>query len=80
MSESPAAEHRFAVHGRHQAHPHDHIVLGRSFEDAALGFVEDWHPAMDADGEVAVVVRDLETGAEQCFRIDLDSGTAGPCE
>jgi hypothetical protein len=37
-----------------------------------------WRSA-DDDGEISVIVRDLDSGHEHCFRIDLDSGETQPC-
>ncbi|HEX8232505.1 MAG TPA: DUF5961 family protein [Caulobacteraceae bacterium] len=73
----PATEPRFYVHptgdGRHAGH----VVTG--VDDplaAALTFAEAWH----GDGEeVAVMVTDCGTGKQVCYRIDLETGQAGPC-
>ena len=35
------------------------------------------HPEADAD--VAVIVRDEDSGEERCFRIELSDGEAAPC-
>lgn len=72
-------QRRFCVHGLAGPASRAHIVRGRSFEDAALRFVGDHHPLADADREVSLYVEDLETGERQCFRIDLETGDAGPC-
>lgn len=78
---SPSGDaRRFSVHAADEGHRHGHVVEGRSFEEAAMAFVEIWRPPADADGEVSVVVLDTDGGAQQCFRIDLDSGRAAPCE
>mgnify|MGYP001546972255 CR=1 FL=1 len=74
----PAPQRRFAVHAVEDAPSRAHLVEGASFEDAALGFAEDQHPQADGD-EIALLVEDCETGERQCFRIDLDTGDAGPC-
>ena len=55
-----------------------HLLEGASFEDAALLFAEDRHA--EGDGELSLVVEDCETGERQCFRIDLGTGRAGPCD
>lgn len=73
----PNLEPRFYVHptadGRHSGH----VVTG--VEDplaAALTFAETWH----GDGEeVALMVTDCGSGRQTCFRIDLETGEAGPC-
>jgi hypothetical protein len=69
----------FQVYAAHDGRNHSHDVEGRSYEDAALAFVEEWRPAADAEGEVQIIVRDADSGREQCFRIDLFSGDAEPC-
>jgi hypothetical protein len=69
----------FQVYAAHDGRNHSHDVEGQSYEDAALAFVEEWRPAADADSEVQIIVRDANSGREQCFRIDLFSGEAAPC-
>jgi hypothetical protein len=44
--------------------------------DAAVLFAERW----EGTGLTHVVVTEVETGAEQCFEIDLGSELAKPCE
>lgn len=69
----------FIVHPVDDARRGAHRITGVSFEDAAMSFIEIWHPAPDADGEVSVIVQEDDTGRRHCFRIDLGSGVAGPC-
>jgi hypothetical protein len=76
----PAAARRFSVHGHVEAPNRGRLVEGASFLDAALSFVEVYHPAPDADDEVSLTVEDCATGERQCFRIDLDTGRAEPCD
>ena len=71
-------QRRFSVHGAEETPSRAHLVEGVSFEDAALHFVGDLHPHGDGD-EVSLFVEDCETGERQCFRIDLQTGEAGPC-
>ncbi|MGH6910949.1 MAG: DUF5961 family protein [Phenylobacterium sp.] len=73
-----AAKRWFSVHGAEDAPSRAQMVEGVSFEDAALGFVEQQHPQGDGD-EIALLVEDYETGERQCFRIDLETGEAGSC-
>jgi hypothetical protein len=73
-------QRRFSVHGVAEAPSRGHLVEGLSFEDAALHYLEDQHPAPDAEDEVQLFVEDCETGERQCFRIDLDTGETAPCE
>jgi len=79
IASSRTAQRRFSVHGAEEAPSRAQLVVGVSFEDAALHFVEDRHPQGDGD-EVALLVEDCETGERQCFRIDLETGEAGPCD
>lgn len=78
-SPSAPAHQEFHVYAAHDGRNHGHTIEGRSYEDAALAYVEEWRPAADADGEVSLIVRDTDSGREQCFRIDLHSGQAEPC-
>jgi hypothetical protein len=71
-------QRRFCVHDVHEAASRAHLVEGLSFEDAALHFVEGYHPLAESD-EVSLYVEDLETGERQCLRIDLGSGETAPC-
>ena len=73
------AVRRFSVHASEEVRARAHMVEGRSFEDAALRFVADQHPAADLFGEAVVLVEDCETGEQQCFRVDLGDGDAEPC-
>lgn len=69
----------FTARATNDARAHAHPVpdAGSAME-AAILFAERWLP--DAvDGEVQVTVTDCGTGHEQCFRIDLGEGEAGPC-
>jgi hypothetical protein len=70
----------YSVHGVADTPSRAHIVEAMGFEDAALHFVGDFHPAADAQDEVSLFVEDTETGERQCFRIDLASGEAAPCD
>jgi hypothetical protein len=72
------AEHSYLVHlkpegGRRR-------IEGASFEDAALAYLEACHPPADAEGEVSLIVREETSGAEQCFRIDMETGRTEPCD
>ncbi|HTI68143.1 MAG TPA: DUF5961 family protein [Caulobacteraceae bacterium] len=60
---------------RAHAHP---VPDASSPLEAALLFVERWMPE-SVEGEVSITVTDTETGYQQCFRIDLDDGSAAPC-
>lgn len=80
MTATGTLQRRFAVHGVEEAPGRAHLVDGTSFEDAALQFVEDVHPAATADDEVSLIVEDCDTGERQCFRVDLASGETAPCD
>ena len=49
-----------------------------SAEAAAAAFFEGWFPSGEEDG-AAVIVREIDSGQEHCFRIDADTGRAAPC-
>lgn len=71
---------RFSVHGLAEAPSRGQMIAGVSFEDAALRFAEDHHLESRADEDVSLIVEDCETGERQCFRIDLQTGDAAPCD
>jgi DNA end-binding protein Ku len=66
----------FRVHAHHDA---GHRPRLGETEAAALAYVEDWPHTIDDDPEVRVIVRDLESGHEHCFCIDLDTGGTADC-
>jgi hypothetical protein len=72
-------DRRFSVRARHVDDHHAKHVSEASFEAAAIAFVEDLPVSVDEDSEIRVIVRDLDSGHERCFRVDLDSGDAAPC-
>ncbi len=78
MPRSVADQH-FSVRGRHQDSHHARRVSERSFEAAAVAFVEDFPALVGADSEVRVIVRALDSGHERCFRVDMETGDAAPC-
>lgn len=69
----------FTVRARHLHGHHARSLDETSPEAAALAYLEDLGPDTDEDTAVAVIVRDDETGREQCFRIDLETGETAPC-
>jgi hypothetical protein len=74
-----AAETRqFSVHARHVDAHHARTLEERSFEAAAVAYVEDLHD-IGHEQEISVIVRELDSGHEHCFRIDLDSGETSSC-
>ncbi|MDB5445990.1 MAG: hypothetical protein JWQ97_1307 [Phenylobacterium sp.] len=74
------ATRSFSVHGHAEAPSRGRLVEGSSFIDAALGFVEEFHPAPEVEDAVSLIVEDCATGERQCFRIDLATGEAAPCD
>ena len=81
MSRAPLSqlERSFSVHGRDEAPSRSRRVEALNFQDAALAFLDAFHP--EAEGpELALMVEDCETGERQCFCVDLESGDAAPCD
>ncbi len=72
------ADHRYRVHARHLDMHHARTVSEQSFEAAAVAYVEDLH-ALGDEHEISVIVRDIESGHEHCFRLNLDTGDAALC-
>jgi hypothetical protein len=78
MSEPHPTPRRFKVHARHVDRHHARVVHEASFEAAAVAYVEDFgHGA--ADGDLSIVVHDLDSGREHCFHVDLGTGETTPC-
>ena len=69
---------RFSVHARHVEAHHARVLEERSFEAAAVAYAEDLH-AIGDEYEISVIVRELDSGHEHCFRIDLESGDTAAC-
>jgi hypothetical protein len=70
----------FGVHAQGLSTHHPRLVEERSFEAAAVAFAENLHIAGDDQlGDLSIIVRDVETGHEHCFRIDLMTGDAATC-
>ena len=55
MGQVDTSERTFHVHARHEGRDRSHRVEAKSFEEAAIGFVERWHPAETEDGSVSVL-------------------------
>jgi hypothetical protein len=79
MSQAANDDRRFRVHARHAGPHFGRIVHEPSFEAAAVAYVEDLAIAPEDGGEISVVVRDLDTHHEHCFRIDLETGETAAC-
>ena len=74
MSPSPTLR-TFAVHELDKAPAR--LIHESSIEAAAAAFAEDVAPT-DAH-QLSVVVQEVDTGREHCFRVDLDTGDTVPC-
>lgn len=74
------APRRFSVQGHAEAPGRGRVVEGEGFEDAALAFLEAFHPAPDAHDAVSLVVEDCDSGERRCFTVDLATGAAAPCD
>ncbi len=79
MTQVAGETRQFRVQAQHVDHHHARVVEEASFEAAAVAYVEDLHPPMTEHHEINVIVREVESGHEHCFRIDLDSGEAAAC-
>ncbi|MDP1618656.1 DUF5961 family protein [Phenylobacterium sp.] len=76
---NPNLEREYCVHLAQADRQAARRLTECSFEAAALAYVEDMHLPDDADGEVSLVVQDMESGHEHCFRVDLDNGETSAC-
>lgn len=79
MDHATQTSRTFHVHARNEGRDHSHRVEAKSFEEAAIGFVERWHCAQTDEGAVSVLVAEGDTGSEHCFTVHLDEGDASPC-
>lgn len=71
---------RYCAWAAHEGAGHGHVVRAQGFADAALQFVEVWHPRPDDGDLVTVMVLDQESGEQQCFVVDLSADAVQPCE
>jgi hypothetical protein len=69
----------YTVRARHLHGHHARAVDESSPEAAALAYLEEFAHDPEDDALVSVIVRDQDTGREQCFRVDLESGQTTPC-
>lgn len=70
---------KFRVRARHVDSHHWRLVTEPSFEAAAVAYVESYFYVADNERELSVIVHDVATGHEHCFRIDLGTGVPAPC-
>jgi hypothetical protein len=54
-------------------------VTATCFEAAAVAYIEHHPYAADEDHEIRVVVREVSSGHEYCFIIDLETGDTTSC-
>lgn len=69
---------KFCVHAADLGHT-SRIVEEASFEAAAVAYAEDYPVAVGEGDDLRVIVQDIASGREHCFRINLDSGSTAPC-
>ena len=79
MSHEQPSPRRFSVRARHLEAHHARRVNETTVEAAVIAYVEDFHPWEADEGQISVIVRDLDSGHEHCFRLDLETGETGPC-
>jgi hypothetical protein len=77
MTEVAESNRRFSVHMRETDMRHACIVEETSFEAAAVAYIEGFSLDLDCEHQISIIVRDLETGREHCFKVDLDK--VAPC-
>lgn len=80
MTRPPGAARQFCVRSRHADGHHARFLEEATFEAAAVAYVEDIHPSVADGDEFSVIVCEVGTGLEHCFRIDLESGKTAPCD
>ena len=73
------AAHEFRVHVRNDDSHHARIVFESSFEAAVVAYIETGPHASAEGSVVSVVVHDIDSGHEHCFRIDLTTGETESC-
>jgi len=69
---------RFRVHARHTDSHHARLVEEASFEAAAVAYLEgfDLPAPTEGGGGSHLIVHDVGTGQEHCFRMDPENGEA----
>ena len=71
--------HRYRVHPRDLEGSAMRVVEEATFEAAAVAYAEDFGYVTHDAHELKLIVRDLDSGHEHCFVIDLDTGHTEPC-
>jgi hypothetical protein len=79
MSQLSDPVRRYSVRVRHAEPRHGHVVAEATFEAAAVAYIEDFPLAPDHGAGISLIVRDIESGREHCFHIDLETGETTAC-
>ena len=79
MTQTHDTTRTFRVHARHTDVHHARTLREPSFEAAAIAYVEHLHELPDDGEEISVIVREIESGHEHCFKVNLDSGETASC-
>jgi hypothetical protein len=74
MTQTVEATRTFRVHARHTDVHHARTLREPTFEAAAVAYVEHLHDIPAEGDEISVIVREVESGHEHCFKVHLDSG------
>jgi len=70
----------FTARALHLHGHHARRIDESSPEAAAIAYAEDFaHDAPRDESDLAILVRDDDTGREHCFRVSLTTGGAEPC-
>jgi len=79
MNKAISATRSFRVHARHLDRYKARLIDEPTFEAAAIAYIENLPALPGEELEVSVVVHDIESGHEHCFRVDLGTGDTKPC-
>lgn len=79
MTQAGSPNRTFRVHARHLDAHHARTIEEPSFEAAAVAYVEDLHDLTGGEAEISVIVLELESGHQHCFKVDLESGDTSNC-
>jgi hypothetical protein len=79
MADITSDNRRFRVHARHIEAHHARVIAEPTFDAAAIAYAEDLHVSAGDSEEISIIVRDLDSGHEHCFRLDLQTGETSPC-
>jgi hypothetical protein len=79
MHKAISSTRSFHVHARHLDRHKARVINEPTFEAAAIAYIEDLPTMLGEKLEISVVVHDMESGHEHCFRVDLGTGDTKPC-